>query len=62
MGRLESRYEMCVRPQKAVMHCGMQMIFVVEGGQGQVSDMMGEGACEMITGDDSCCSLMALAM
>ena len=53
---------MCVRPQKAVMHCGMQMIFVVEGGHGQVSDMVDEGACEMITGDDSCCSLMALAM
>ena len=53
---------MCVRPQNAVTHCGMHITFVVEGGQGHASDMVGEGACEMITGDESCCSLMALAM
>ena len=44
------------------MRCGIHMTFVVDGGHGQPSEMVGEGACEMITGDESCCSLMALAM
>ena len=36
--------------------------FVVEGGHGHVSEMVGEGVCEMMIGDESCCSWMALAM
>ena len=62
MGILESRCNMCDRPQKAVVRCGMQMIRVVEGGHGQLSDMVCAGACEMTTRDGSCCSLTALAM
>ena len=62
MGILESRYDMCVRPQKAVTRCGMQIIRVMESGHGQLSDMVGAGACDMTTRDGSCCSLIALAM
>ncbi len=53
MGMLESRCKMCDRPQKAVICCGRPIICVVEGGHGQMSDMVGAGACEMTTRDES---------
>ena len=53
MGMLESRCKICDRPQKGVICCGRQMICVVEGGHGQLSDMVGAGACEMTTRDES---------
>ena len=61
-GMLESRWEMCERPQKGVTCCGRQTICVVDGGHGQRSEIVSSGACEMMTRDVSWCSLTALAM
>ena len=59
---LESRCDMCERPQKGVTCCDRQTICVVDDGHGQGSDIVDAGACEMMTGDASWCSLTALEM
>ena len=61
-GRLESRCDMCERPQKGVTCCGRQMICVVDGGQGHGGEIVDAGACEMMIRDGSWCSLTALEM